>query len=198
MFSHVWMYSVLGDSGSTVLCDLRTKQTIRTFRMASPGVAQVFAPDRDALYTADDENNIYEWDLTAGRCRQRVKDIWAMKITSLAVRRPTDRSPKPMLAVGTSTGNIDLIDVSGPKMSGTPEHSIGNLTTRIDAIRFHPEGEVLAGCSRMKKGSLKLVHTATATVFQNWPTQKTPIERVSALDFSRRGGAMAIGNENGR
>eukprot|EP00440_Ansanella_granifera_P042979 gb/GFBE01046598.1/.p1 GENE.gb/GFBE01046598.1/~~gb/GFBE01046598.1/.p1 ORF type:complete len:531 (+),score=105.84 gb/GFBE01046598.1/:1-1593(+) len=192
------MYSVLGDSGSVHLCDLHSKHTIRTLRMSSPGVAVVFAPDRDALYTADEECNVYEWDLASGRCRQKVKEAWAMQIQCLAISGVTDRSRKPMLAVGTSTGNIDLLDVSGPKLSGTPVHSIGNLTTRIDALRFHPDGEVLAGCSRMKKAALKVVHAATATVFSNWPTQKTPIQRASALDFSRQGGIMAIGNENGR
>eukprot|EP00931_Biecheleriopsis_adriatica_P107708 TRINITY_DN8202_c0_g1_i1.p1 TRINITY_DN8202_c0_g1~~TRINITY_DN8202_c0_g1_i1.p1 ORF type:complete len:529 (+),score=111.32 TRINITY_DN8202_c0_g1_i1:95-1681(+) len=192
------MYSVQGEGGQVMLCDLQTKHTIRTMRMSAPGVASLFALDRDALYTADAECNIYEWDLGTGRCRQKVKDAWAMQIQCLAIRGVTDRSPKPLLAVGTSTGNIDLLDVSGPKMSGTPVQSIANLTTRIDGLRFHPEGEVLAGCSRMKKGALKVIHSATATVFQNWPTQKTPLHRVTAVDFSRQGGIMAMGNENGR
>eukprot|EP00933_Yihiella_yeosuensis_P038666 TRINITY_DN32603_c0_g1_i4.p1 TRINITY_DN32603_c0_g1~~TRINITY_DN32603_c0_g1_i4.p1 ORF type:complete len:538 (+),score=117.57 TRINITY_DN32603_c0_g1_i4:77-1690(+) len=192
------MFSLLGHGGELLICDSHSKHTIRTLRMSSKGVAAVFAPDRDTIYSADSECNIYEWDLSTGRCRQKVKDAWATHITQLAVRRATDHAPKTMLAVGTSTGNIDLLDASTPKISGTPEYSIGNLTTRIDALRFHPEGELLGACSRMKKGSLKLVHMGTSSVFANWPTVKTPIERASALDFSRQGGLMAIGNENGR
>lgn len=192
------MYCVLGECGSVMLNDLHTKHTIRTMRMASRGVGAVFALDRDALFTADEECNIYEWDLASGRCRQRFKDSWAMQIQGLAIRGITDRAPKPMLAVGTSTGNVDLFDISGPKMSSTPSHSLDNLTTRIDTLRFHPDGEMIAASSRLKKTGLKLFHTATATAYANWPTGKTPVNRVSAIDFSQQGGFMAIGNEKGR
>mmetsp|Transcript_1162 Transcript_1162/g.2344 ORF Transcript_1162/g.2344 Transcript_1162/m.2344 type:complete len:540 (-) Transcript_1162:96-1715(-) len=192
------MFAVLGDGGSVFLNDLKTKHTIRTMRMSAPGVACVFSLDRDCLYSADEDCNIYEWDLSSGRCRQRVKEAWAMKIQCLAIRGVTDRSPTPMLAVGTSTGNVDLMDLSGPKILAKPSQTIGNLTTRIDALRFNPDGQILGCSSRMKVHGLKVVHAGTATAFANWPTQKTPIKRASAIDFSRLGGLMAIGNESGR
>lgn len=185
------MYSVLGDHGAISICDINSKHTIRTLRMSSPGVALLFAPHQDTIYSADEECNIYEWDLISGRCRQKVKELWAMRIQCLAA------SATKNLAVGTVTGNVDILDISGPKLSGTPISSIGNLTTRVDCLRYSSDGQILGACSRLKSGSLRLVHAGTATVFQNWPTQKTPLNRASVLDFSTQG-LLAIGNEVGR
>mmetsp|Transcript_112520 Transcript_112520/g.363388 ORF Transcript_112520/g.363388 Transcript_112520/m.363388 type:complete len:519 (+) Transcript_112520:116-1672(+) len=192
------MYAVLGDNGTVLACDAAMHQPVRTMRMRAPGVAAVFAPDSDSLFTADTDNNLYEWDLSTGRCRQRAQDTFAVKITCLAVRRTATRAPRPLLAVGTSSGNIDIFDTSGPKLPTEPTHSVGNLTTSVRGLCFHHEGELLAAFSREKKDQLKLVHAETATVFQNWPTSVTPLNRVSAVDLSRNGGLLAIGNERGR
>jgi len=192
------MYSVMGDAGNVLICDVPTRHVVRTLRMSAPGVAACFSHERDALFTADAECNLYEWDLGTGRCRQKTKDPWATKIKTLALSRATKNSPAPLLAVGTGTGNLDLFDVSGPAMPKEPTHSIGNLTTAVTGLRFHHEGELLVACSRRKRDAMKLVHATTATVFENWPSERTPLERVSAIDMSRRGGFMAIGNERGK
>lgn len=194
------MYSVCGEEGAVFVCDLKSKQPIRTLRMGANAAAAVFSPLDDTLWTADWESNIYQWDLGTGRCRQKVKENWAVTITQMAVQRPTQFTPRPILAVGTKSGNIDLLDLSGPKLSSTPERSIDNLTTRVDGVRFHTDGEVLAAFSRMqhREGTLKLIHIPTGTVFQNWPTATSPVTRVSAFDFSRTGGYVAIGSETGK
>ncbi|CAK9045026.1 U3 small nucleolar RNA-associated protein 18 homolog [Durusdinium trenchii] len=184
------MYGVLGDGGAINICDIKSKHNIRTLRMGAPGAALLFAPHKDVVYSADSECNIYEWDISTGRCRQKIKESWATGIRCMATSQQS-------LAIGTSTGNVDLLDLSGPKLSGTPIHSIGNLTTRVDCVRYSPDGQILGICSRMKSKALRLVHSGTATVFQNWPTEKTPLDRASVFDFSKQG-VMAIGNETGR
>lgn len=65
------VFAVTGDAGTVVLCDVATQQPIRTLRMSSWGSAAVFSTSRDSLFTADEERNIYEWDLGTGRCLQR-------------------------------------------------------------------------------------------------------------------------------
>jgi len=191
------MFSVLGNSGTVLVCDAATKHPIRTLRMRTAGTAAVFSTTRDTLFTADTECNIYEWDLGSGRCLQRTKDLWATKITRLALSRPSTYSPTPILAVGTTSGNVDLFDAGGPKLSREPTSTMDNLVTSIGYLRFHPSGECLAAASRLKRESLKLLHTGTSTVFQNWPLQ-APLGRVSTVDFARRAGLMAVGNEQGR
>merc|ERR1740117_459995 len=103
-----------------------------------------------------------------------------------------------MLAVGTASGNIDMYDLSQPQLSSEPARSIGNLTTMVTSLSFHPEGELLLGASKFKKDSLRLMHCATGSVYQNWPTLKTPLNRVTAVDFSRQGGMLAMANERGK
>merc|ERR1712151_10572 len=128
-------------------------------------------------------------------------DAWAVKVSCLAVRRTSAKAPQPLLAIGTNSGNIDFFDIGGPKIPGKPTCSIGNLTTCVAGLHFHHQGELLAGFSKQKKDQRKLIHAATATVFQNWPISSgdhshgTPLNMVSALDFSRKGGLLAIGNE---
>jgi U3 small nucleolar RNA-associated protein 18 len=192
------MYAVRGTAGSLLICDVPSKQPVRTLRMSTPGVAAVFSAEKDAISSADQDCNIYEWDLGTGRCVQRVKAAWATGIESLALRRVTANAATPMLAVGTASGNIDLYDLSRPKLRSEPEKSIGNLTTMVTSLRFHPQGELLLGASKFKKDSLRLMHCATTAVYQNWPTAKTPLNRVTSVDFSREGGLLAMANERGK
>merc|ERR1712061_438498 len=109
------------------------------------------------------------------------------KVTSLAMRRVAAHSPTPILAVGTASGNTDLFDASGPKLPKEPTSSISNLTTAVTSLRFHHGGEMLAAASKFSKDQLKLVHAGSSTVFATWPTDRTPLQKVTAVDFSRRG-----------
>jgi len=192
------MYSVLGDAGTVLVCDVPSKQPVRMLRMSAPAVASVFSEEHDVLWSADADCNIYEWDLATGRCKQRIKAAWATGIESLALRRVTPNAPTSLLAIGTASGNIDLYDTSGPKLSAEPFQTIGNLTTAVTTLKFQPQGELLLGASKFKKDSLRLMHCATASVYQNWPTAKTPLNRVTCVDFSRQGGMMAMANERGK
>ena len=60
------------------------------------------------------------------------------------------------------------------------------------------EGELVAMASSHKKNQLKLVHLPTCTVFENWPTEKTPLNKVTCLDFSPGGAFFAFGEDHGR
>ncbi len=53
-------------------------------------------------------------------------------------------------------------------------------------------------CASQKKDQLKLVHLPSHSAFTNWPTDKTPFNRVQCLDFSPGGGYLAVGNNRGK
>lgn len=76
--------------------------------------------------------------------------------------------------------------------------TIMNLTTKITASAFHPSGQVLAMASGEKRDQLKLVHMPSSSVFTNWPTDRTPFNRIECLDFSPGGGYLAVGNNRGK
>lgn len=60
-----------------------------------------------------------------------------------------------------------------------------NLTTPISHLAFTADGQVLAMASRWKNNAMRLVHLPSATVFKNWPTEKTPLGRITAVAWGR-------------
>ena len=61
-----------------------------------------------------------------------------------------------------------------------------------------PVAQMLAMASRMKKDALRLVHLPSGSVFQNWPTSRSPLGYVHSVAFSPGGGYLAVGNAKGR
>jgi len=100
--------------------------------------------------------------------------------------------------------NDDLIvNISGSSTTTSilPRKSILNLTTPIHLTCYHPSGQLLAIASDQKQDQLKLVHTASGSVFGNWPSasKRTPLNRVTAMAFSKQGGGyFAVGNVTGK
>ena len=59
-----------------------------------------------------------------------------------------------------------------------PDKAILNLTTQIDSLRFCPGGELLGLASISKEAAVKLLHTPTMTVYQNFPGQYKHLGKV--------------------
>eukprot|EP00639_Heterosigma_akashiwo_P014222 CAMPEP_0206361786 /NCGR_PEP_ID=MMETSP0294-20121207/570_1 /ASSEMBLY_ACC=CAM_ASM_000327 /TAXON_ID=39354 /ORGANISM="Heterosigma akashiwo, Strain CCMP2393" /LENGTH=137 /DNA_ID=CAMNT_0053806739 /DNA_START=797 /DNA_END=1210 /DNA_ORIENTATION=- len=105
------------------------------------------------------------------------------------------------LAVGAESGVVNIYQQRlGSDMSRKPDHlkAVMNVTTEIDSLCFNQDSQMLAIGSRMVKDSVKLVHLPSCTVFQNWPTARTPLGYASSIEFSPNGGLLAIGNAKGR
>jgi U3 small nucleolar RNA-associated protein 18 len=127
-----------------------------------------------------------------------------------------------MLAVGAESGVVSIYQSGARESRLATTHqkmkSILNLTTVIDNLTFAPDGQMLAMGSSQKKDALKLVsphlrfhwwyalpaaylticlvgmqvHLPSCTVYQNWPTDKTPLKRPTSLTFSPGGGALPV------
>lgn len=80
----------------------------------------------------------------------------------------------------------------------TPLKALGNLTTRVQEIKFNHDAQLMGISSNRKRDQFRLVHLPSLTVFSNWPTAATPLSYVSSFDFSPRSGYLAIGNDKGR
>lgn len=98
---------------------------------------------------------------------------------------------------GTST-SINTGGRGGKVEYQTTLKSFLNLTTQVTLVCFHPSGELVAIASDRKNDALKLIHLPTGTVYTNWPTEKTPIRKVTSLAFSPNGGYLVVGNSRGR
>ena len=80
----------------------------------------------------------------------------------------------------------------------TPTKTLDHLTTPTSHLLFASQSQYLVIASRWKKNALRLVHLPSCTVYRNWPTDKTPLGRVTSAATSRDGGWLAVGNEAGR
>jgi U3 small nucleolar RNA-associated protein 18 len=65
-------------------------------------------------------------------------------------------------------------------------------------LEYSRDAQCLALASSRLRDQLRIVHTASGSVFENWPTSSTPLRYVSSLSFSPNGGYLAVGNDRGR
>ncbi|KAM7207005.1 WD40-repeat-containing domain protein [Rhypophila sp. PSN 637] len=84
-----------------------------------------------------------------------------------------------------------------------PSRVLDQLTTAISTVRFSGDGQILAFASEHKKDALRLVHLPSCTVYRNWPTEQTPLGRVSAVAFGTADNGdgaeiLAVGNDMGK
>ncbi|KXZ44424.1 hypothetical protein GPECTOR_67g264 [Gonium pectorale] len=112
------------------------------------------------------------------------------------------------LATGSRSGTVNVylrtdfdaasVREKGGACSVTPAREVTSLTTDTDTLSFSPDSQILAIGSRMKRDALRLLHLPSMTAFTNWPTSRSPLGYVHALDFSPNCGFFAVGNAKGR
>ncbi|RYP90563.1 hypothetical protein DL770_003325 [Monosporascus sp. CRB-9-2] len=113
------------------------------------------------------------------------------------------------VAIGSNSGvtNIyhrqDLILLSSEdtlemKQRPEPTRSFMQLTTPVTFLTFSPDGQILAFGSKHKKDALRLAHLPSCTVYRNWPTEQTPLGRITAVAFGRKSDMLAVANDVGK
>ncbi|KAG6081391.1 hypothetical protein E4U30_008443 [Claviceps sp. LM220 group G6] len=113
------------------------------------------------------------------------------------------------VAVGSNSGITNIYDRSTliePQTEGalvfkerpTPTRTFDQLVTPITVIAFSPDGQLLAFGSRNKKDALRLAHLPSCTVYRNWPTEQTPLGRITTVAFGRHSDLLAVGNDAGK
>ncbi len=172
---------------------------------------------------------VAEYDVEAMRIVARWQDEGAVGITTLALggrtAAPRKKNAKPLLlgpdrwvAIGGSGGIVNIyersawtwatdpdIDVVTPVQQPKPTKTLENLTTVISHLKFSPCGQVMVMASHKKRDALRLVHLPSCTVYQNWPTGKTPLGSITAValgEYERENGegrvlVLVVGNEAG-
>ncbi|KAF8976480.1 U3 small nucleolar RNA-associated protein 18 [Entomortierella lignicola] len=184
----------LGRDGYIVLVSSSTRQWVRNLKMNGNVRALAWSNDSTYLYSIGSDTEVYQWEVSSGKCLHRFADEGGFRPTCIAVS-PNDQ----FFAVGSKSGIVNIYDrtcltTSTPK----PLRAIGNLTTSIHTMRFNHDSQILAISSKGRKDQLRLIHIPSLKVFPNWPTKGTPLSYVSSLAFSPRSGYLAIGNDKGK
>ncbi|KAM5355820.1 hypothetical protein ACJ41O_002466 [Fusarium nematophilum] len=123
---------------------------------------------------------------------------------------PTSLGDDRWVAVGSNSGITNIYDRNElivvakahegvtVKERPTPTRVFEQLVTPITHIAFSPDGQLMAFGSQHKKDALRLVHLPSCTVYRNWPTEQTPLGRISAVAFGRQSDLLAVGNDTGK
>ena len=173
--------------------------------------------DGEGFVVAGKNGEVSEYSIPERRVVGRWWDEGTVGTTVIAVGG--EGTSTRWVAVGSSSGIVNLYDRGVPAFSsifkdtdtpksastinaGTrrpkPTKALSHLTTPISHLVFSPDGQMLVISSRWKKNALRLVHLPSCTVYRNWPTDKTPLGRVSSVAVSRDGGWLAVGSEGGK
>jgi U3 small nucleolar RNA-associated protein 18 len=205
--------------------DATTLQWITQARIESRGGVADFAwwGNGNGMCIAGKSGEVTEWSIKDGVIG-RWMDEGAVGTTTIAVGGKSGRDAwiggDRWVAVGSSSGVVNVYDrrawieqkSTNDANGGIPSHpkplrALGHLTTPTSHLAFSPDGQILCMASRWKHNGLRLVHLPSATVFKNWPNEKTPLGRISAVAWGRPSeedekegsyALLAIGSETGR
>lgn len=184
----------LGRDGYIILVSSSTRQWVKNMKMNGNVRAVAWSSDSTYLYSVGGDAEIYQWEISSGKCLHRFMDDGGFKPTCIAVS-PNDQ----FFAVGSRSGIVNIYDRTCLKTRAPKAlRAIGNLTTAIHTMRFNHDSQILAIASKARKDQLRLVHLPSLKVFPNWPTKGTPLSYVTCLTFSPRSGYLAIGNDKGK
>ncbi|KAL2841212.1 WD40-repeat-containing domain protein [Aspergillus pseudodeflectus] len=165
----------------------------------------------EGLTAANLNGEISEWDGHLNRIVARWKDAGGVGTTvlrlggSLSQSQSSEHSlgPDRYLAIGSKSGIVNIYDRSTWTSTSLPRNpeplrALDQLVTPITQIEIAPDGQFLAMASETKKDALRLVHLPSCIVYRNWPTQSTPLGRVTSVAISPNSEYLAVGNERGR
>lgn len=162
------------------------------------------------------DGQVAEWSLASRRTVGLWRDEGSVGGTVMGLGGkggPAGLGEDRWVAMGSNSGVVNIYDrntlVSKVGDDGCieikplpePVRRYEQLTTPITTISFSHDGQLLAFASQHKKDALKLVHLPTCTVYRNWPTEQTPLGRVTAIAFGTGKEAdlvLAVGNDMGK
>lgn len=186
-----------GMNGNLIVQSRKTNQWICNLKMNGELKHASFSSDCKYLFSSGTDGEIYQWDIGQRKCVSRFFDEGCIKSSSLAV---TGSGNNIMVAAGSNTGVVNLYDSNTFMNNSTPKpkKTIMNLTTSITTLEFSHDSQILTLASKEKRDSLKMLHVPSGKIFQNWPTQQTPLGYVNCVDFSSNNDWFTIGNDKGK
>ena len=191
-----------------------TMQFVCSCRIDSLGGVADFAwwSDGEGFAVAGKNGEVSEYDMNERRVAGRWTDEGAVGTTVIALGGESGRrglGGDRWAAIGSSSGIVNIYDRrewNGPAgatdqsipRKPKPARTFDHLTTPTSHLVFSADGQMLVFASRWKRDALRIAHLPSCTVYRNWPTDRTPLGRVSSVALSPDGSLLAVGNEQGK
>jgi U3 small nucleolar RNA-associated protein 18 len=193
--------------GSINVLSADTMQWVCSCRIDSGGGVADFAWWRDGngFAVVGKNGEVSEYDIRGTNVVMRWLDEGAVGTTviSLGGEGGGKLGGDRWVAIGSSSGIVNIYDRKDFKESTSTStrpkaaKSFDQLTTPTSHLVFSTDGQMLVIASRWKRDALRLVHLPSCSVYRNWPTDKTPLGRVTSVAVSPDGMYLAVGNEQG-
>ncbi|DAZ97903.1 TPA: hypothetical protein N0F65_012166 [Lagenidium giganteum] len=183
----------MGSDGYLSVHSGRSYEWIGNMKMNGDVKAATFCENDRYLLSTGSDGQIYKWDMRTRKCVYVHQDEGSLGNFSIAAS-----GNGKYYAAGSSSGVVNVYENVGLSVPSKPRKALMQLTTRADCLKFNSDSQILAMASSDEKDALKFVHLPSFTVFANWPSARTPLHYVSAMDFSPNSGYFACGNARGR
>jgi U3 small nucleolar RNA-associated protein 18 len=200
--------------GMLNIVNVKSLHWLAQARIDSRGGIADFAwwSDGEGVTILGRDGQVAEWSMASRRTLGVWRDEGSTGGTVIAMAGsggPTALGGTRWAALGSSSGVLNLYDRNGLisekkndevtlKPLPTPVKAFEQLITPITAVTFSPDGQIMAFASQHKKDALRLVHVGTASVYRNWPTEQTPLGRITATAFGSESDILAVGNDMGK
>eukprot|EP00108_Taenia_solium_P002966 TsM_000199500 transcript=TsM_000199500 gene=TsM_000199500 len=185
-----------GTSG-IYLFDLRSFEKTTTVRVSGTAVAHCFAQDGDILNAFSSNGSIFMFDL---RHNARPMHRWSDYSCTGGCSFATSDDSK-YIACGSDSGYVNIYTweavMNGLIKRPKPLKSVGNLTTAVDQLLFHPSNQLLYMSSSMQSAAARLCDLGGQRVYSNFPTCMGRLGVPTAVGFSPHGGYLAVGQASG-
>ncbi|KAH6675761.1 WD40-repeat-containing domain protein [Halenospora varia] len=120
---------------------------------------------------------------------------------------PKDLGGDRWIVIGSQSGIVNIYDrrtffsdkntIEIPERP-KPTRSFEQFTKPTSNLEISPDGQLLAFSTKWKKDGLRLAHLPSCTVYKNWPTNQTPLGRITAVAFGTQSDMLAVANEAGK
>jgi hypothetical protein len=200
--------------GNINIVNVNTMQWIAAARLDSRGGIADFQwwSNGNGLTILGKGGQVGEWSMASRRFLAIWNDEGSIGATVIALggrHGPKLIGGDKWVAIGSNSGvtNIynreelilpsddDELDI---KERPEPTRRFMQMTTPISFLTFSPDGQILAFGSKHKKDALRLAHLPSCTVYRNWPTEQTPLGRITAVAFGTKSDTLAVGNDVGK